>query len=75
MFMNQEVYIPGMVGRKILSTLLGLMITAFGAFWLWHPLKLGVTGGAAEAEVIYVEMQKPAQEPVSAFYHRNRRDG
>jgi len=61
--MNQETFIPGMIGRKIAATLLGLFILALGMIWLWRPIKLAAYGGRATVEVIAVEAVRPGQEP------------
>lgn len=68
---EDSVFVPGMVGSKIATVILGLAITAVGVVWLWHPVTLYLFGGDATAEVVYVEMQKEGQEPVRLS---NRKD-
>jgi hypothetical protein len=60
-----EVFIPGMVGLKVLASLVGLAITLIGVAWLWHPVALLLTGRSAEAQVVAVLQEFPGQEPIA----------
>jgi hypothetical protein len=58
-------YTPGWIGTKILAVILGVLIMLAGIAWLARPTRLLLTGVAAEAEVVRVEILKPGQDPVA----------
>ncbi|MFP4223627.1 MAG: DUF3592 domain-containing protein [Phycisphaeraceae bacterium] len=53
-----------MVGAKIASAVIGLVIMGVGIAWLWEPVGLMVFGEAAEARVAFIEQRKPGQDTV-----------
>ena len=58
-----DVFVPGMVGAKIVAVTFGVVVTLAGFWWLAHPVRVLLTGEAAVAQVVAVIRQYPGQEP------------